>query len=107
MIFIVVKFKPKPEFVEKFPDLVAGFTRDTRNESGNMWFDWSRSLDDPSEYILVEAFRDDDAGREHVASPHFDRFIAETPKLLSATPKIISQVVDADGWSDMSEMKVG
>ena len=55
MIFIVVKFKPKPEYVETFPDRVADFTRDTRSEPGNMWFDWSRSLEDPSEYVLVEA----------------------------------------------------
>jgi quinol monooxygenase YgiN len=27
-----------------------------------MWFDWSRSLDDPAEYVLLEAFRDQDAG---------------------------------------------
>ena len=79
MIFIVVKFKPKPEYVESFPDRVADFTRDTRNEPGNMWFDWSRSLEDPSEYVLVEGFRDGDAGKEHVTSEHFKKFIADAP----------------------------
>ena len=107
MIFIVVKFKPKPEYVESFPDKVADFTRDTRNEPGNMWFDWSRSLEDPSEYVLVEGFRDGDAGKAHVTSAHFEKFIADAPGLLASTPKIISQTIDADGWSDMGEMKVG
>ena len=106
MIFIVVKFKPKPEYVESFPDKVADFTRDTRNEPGNMWFDWSRSLEDPSEYVLVEGFRDGDAGKEHVTSEHFKTFVAEMPEKLSATPKIISQTIDATGWSEMGEMKV-
>jgi quinol monooxygenase YgiN len=106
VIFIVVKFKPKPEYVESFPDKVADFTRDTRNEPGNLWFEWSRSLDDPSEYVLVEGFRDGEAGKEHVNSAHFKRFIAETPPLLSATPLIISQTIDATGWSEMGEMKV-
>jgi quinol monooxygenase YgiN len=106
VIFIVVKFKPKPEYVESFPDKVADFTRDTRNEPGNLWFEWSRSLDDPSEYVLVEGFRDGEAGKEHVNSAHFKRFIAETPALLSATPLIISQTIDATGWSEMGEMKV-
>jgi quinol monooxygenase YgiN len=106
VIFIVVKFKPKPEYVESFPDKVADFTRDTRNEPGNLWFEWSRSLDDPSEYVLVEGFRDGEAGKEHVHSAHFKRFIAETPALLSATPLIISQTIDATGWSEMGEMKV-
>jgi quinol monooxygenase YgiN len=107
VIFIVVKFKPKPEYVESFPDRVADFTRDTRNEPGNMWFDWSRSLEDSSEYVLVEGFRDGDAGKEHVTSEHFKKFIADAPQLLAATPQIISQTIDATGWSTMGEMKVG
>jgi quinol monooxygenase YgiN len=106
VIFIVVKFKPKPEYVENFPDLVADFTASTRAEPGNLWFDWSRSLEDASEYVLVEGFRDGDAGKEHVTSAHFATFIADTPSLLTATPLIISHTIDADGWSEMGEMTV-
>lgn len=106
MIFIVVKFKPKPEFVDTFPDLVADFTASTRAEPGNMWFDWSRSLEDAGEYVLVEGFRDGDAGKEHVTSAHFEKFIADTPALLTSTPLIISHTIDADGWSEMGEMTV-
>jgi quinol monooxygenase YgiN len=106
VIFIVVKFKPKPEYVEDFPDLMADFTASTRAEPGNLWFDWSRSLEDSSEYVLVEGFRDGDAGKEHVTSAHFDKFIAGTPALLASTPRIISQTIDAAGWSEMGEMTV-
>jgi quinol monooxygenase YgiN len=106
VIFIVVKFTPKPEYVESFPDRVADFTKATRDEPGNLWFDWSRSLENSSEYVLVEGFRDGDAGKEHVTSDHFKTFIAETPQLLASTPQIISQTTDASGWSDMGEMKV-
>ena len=106
MIFIVVKFKPKPEHVENFPELVAEFTAATRNEPGNLWFEWSRSLEDPSEYVLVEGFRDGEAGKEHVTGEHFKKFLAEAPSLLQSTPLIISQTIDATGWSEMGEMKV-
>jgi quinol monooxygenase YgiN len=106
MIFIVVKFKPKPEYVENFPELVAEFTAATRNEPGNLWFEWSRSLEDPSEYVLVEGFRDGEAGKEHVTGEHFKKFIAEAPALLRSTPLIISQTIDATGWSEMGEMTV-
>jgi quinol monooxygenase YgiN len=106
MIFIVVKFKPKPEYVEDFTDQVAEFTEDTRNESGNLFFEWSRSVDDPSEYVLVDGFRDGDAGKHHVTSEHFTRFVASAPTLLSSTPQIISHEIDANGWGEMGEIKV-
>ena len=63
MIFIVVKFETKPEWTDRWPDLVAEFTEGTRAEDGNLWFDWSRSLEKPAEYVLVEGFRDGDAGK--------------------------------------------
>ncbi len=107
MIFIVVKFRPKPDHVEEFPNLVAEFTQATRNEPGNMWFEWSRSLEDPNEYVLVEGFRDGDAGKDHVSGEHFHKFVAEAPGWLASTPLIISQEIDATGWSEMGEMKVG
>ena len=71
-----------------------------------MWFDWSRSLDDPNEYVLVEAFRDGDAGAAHVGSAHFKQAQQDLPQYLSATPKIISQSVDQDGWSELGELAV-
>jgi quinol monooxygenase YgiN len=106
MIFIVVKFETKPDWTERWPDLVASFTAATRAEAGNLWFEWSRSLDNAAEYVLVEAFRDGDAGSVHVNSDHFKRAIQELPQALKSTPKIISQTIDATGWSEMGEMSV-
>lgn len=106
MIFIVVKWRPKTEYLESFPEAVAEFTEATRAEPGNLFFDWSRSLDDPAEYVLVEGFRDGEAGSAHVTSAHFEKFVSEAPALLSSTPLIISQTVDATGWSQMGEMQV-
>jgi quinol monooxygenase YgiN len=106
MIFIVVKFATKPEWTDRWPDLVASFTAATRAEPGNLWFEWSRSLDNPAEYVLVEAFRDGEAGGVHVNSDHFKRAMQELPQALTSTPKIISQTVDAGGWSEMGEMSV-
>jgi quinol monooxygenase YgiN len=43
----------------------------------------------------------------HVNSEHFKKAITEMPQALASTPKIISQTIDATGWSEMGEMKVG
>jgi quinol monooxygenase YgiN len=107
MIFVVVKFETKPDWTDRWRDLVASFTDATRAEEGNLWFEWSRSLDDPAEYVLVEAFRDGEAGGVHVNSDHFKRAMRELPQALKSTPKIISQTIDATGWSEMGEMSVG
>lgn len=69
MIFITAKFRVLPEHADKWPEISAEFTAATRSEPGCLWFDWSRSLDDPTEYVLVEAFRDDEAAGAHVNSP--------------------------------------
>ena len=106
MIFIVVKFETKPEWTERWPAHVAEFTEKTRAEEGNLWFEWSRSLEDPSVYVLVEAFRDGDAGGTHVNSAHFKKAQQDLPQALVATPKIVSQTVDATGWGEMGEITV-
>ena len=106
MIFIVVKFETKPEWTDRWPELVAPFTAATRAEEGNLWFEWSRSLDNPAEYVLVEAFRDDDAGAAHVQSDHFQAARRDLPTHLQATPKIINFTVPGDDWSELGELAV-
>ncbi|MEV7646763.1 putative quinol monooxygenase [Arthrobacter sp. NPDC089319] len=105
MIFIVVKFKVKNEHADNFPELVREFTEATRAEPGNLWFDWSRSVEDPNEYVLVEAFKDD-AAEAHVKSDHFKKAMQEQPPYLQETPRIISRQIDGEGWDEMGEMTV-
>jgi len=106
VIFIVVKFQTKPEWTDRWPELVGPFTEATRAEEGNLWFEWSRSLKNPGEYVLVEAFRDGDAGAVHVNSDHFKAAVRDLSQALASTPRIISQTIDATGWSETAEMKV-
>jgi len=106
MIFIVAKFPVKPEHADNWPEIVADFTRSTRSEPGNLWFDWSRSLDDPTEYVLVEAFRDQAAGAAHVAGEHFATACRDLPQYLVRTPQIVNVPDAADGWNLLGELAV-
>lgn len=106
MIFITAKFRVLPEHADRWPEIVGEFTRATRAEPGCLWFDWSRSLDDPTEYVLVEAFRDDDAGAAHVQSEHFKQAQQTLPRYLAETPRIINVKVPQDDWSALGEMAV-
>lgn len=105
MILIVVKFPIKPEHADEWPEISREFTEATRAEPGNKWFEWSRSVEDPTTYVLVEAFEDDGA-EAHVRSEHFVQMQRDFPQYLSATPQIVSKQVDGDGWERMGELDV-
>lgn len=106
MIFITAKFQVKPEDAERWPEITRSFTEATRAEPGCLWFDWSRSLEDDNEYVLVEAFADDDAGAAHVQSEHFAAARRDLPPHLVATPRIVNFSVPGTNWSELGEMAV-
>jgi len=106
MIFITAKFRVRPEDAEAWPEISRSFTEATRAESGCLWFDWSRSIDDPTEYMLVEAFRDDAAATAHVTSEHFTTARRELPPHLVETPRIVNVTLPQDNWSELGEMTV-
>ena len=106
MIFITAKFRVRPEHADRWPEITDEFTRACRQEPGCLWFDWSRSVDDPNEYVIVEAFRDDEAGAAHVGSAHFQHARKTLPPHLSATPRIVNFAVPGEEWSELGEMAV-
>jgi quinol monooxygenase YgiN len=106
LICIIARFETKPDYRERWPELIAPLIAATRAEQGNLWFDWSRSLDNPAEYVLVEAFRDGDARAAHITSDHFKAAVRDLPQALVCTPRIISQTIDATGCSEAAAMKV-
>jgi quinol monooxygenase YgiN len=106
MIFITAKFRVLPEDADRWPEIAGPFTQATRSEPGCMWFQWSRSVDDQTEYVLIEAFRDDDAGAAHVQSAHFRQAQQDLPAHLAQTPRIVNMQIPQDDWSQLGEMAV-
>ena len=105
MILINVKFAIKPEHADEWPQISREFTEATRAEPGNKWFEWSRSVENPTTYVLLEAF-DDDGAEPHVRSEHFAKMREVFPQYLVSTPLIVSRQVDGDGWEPMGEISV-
>lgn len=105
MIFIAVKFSILPEHTDTWLERVAPFTQATRAEPGNVFFDWSRSVEDPNEFVLLEAFRDSAAGEAHVGSAHFAAAMDQMPPALAATPKIVNVELEQADWGLMGELQ--
>jgi quinol monooxygenase YgiN len=106
MIFITAKFRVKADDADRWPEIISDFTEATRSEPGCLWFEWARGVDDPDEYVLVEAFRDDEAAGAHVRSAHFRRAQQTAPAHLVETPRIINASIPQDDWSQLTEMQV-
>lgn len=62
-------------------------------------------MDDPNEYVLLEAFKDD-AAEAHVTSAHFKKAQQDLPPLLQETPKVRNMQVEDDHWHELGEMAV-
>lgn len=106
MIFIVVKQRVRPQYADAWLEMVRPFTEATRAEPGNISFDWYRSPEDPNLWLLVEAFANEEAGRIHVESPHFQSVTTELPKWLAGVPEIVHVETPSDGWDRMSEFQL-
>ena len=105
MILICVRWKVKPEYADQWPELTREFTEATRAEEGNLFFEWSRSVDDDTVYWVNEGFRDD-AAEAHVTSEHFRKAQAELPPYLVETPKVRNTMIEGDHWDELGEFEV-
>ena len=105
MIFIAVKFTVRSEVAEQWLSQVASFTEATRQEPGNIFFEWSRSVERPNQFVLLEAFKDREAGQAHVNSDHFKAAMELMPDLVSSTPEIIHVEAPMEGWAAMAEVQ--
>ncbi|KOG45099.1 putative quinol monooxygenase [Streptomyces varsoviensis] len=104
MILINVKFTVRPEYAEEWLPRVEGFTRATRAEPGNVFFEWSQSVEDPNQFVLLEAFKDSEAGEKHVNSEHFRAAMAWMPEVIASTPQIINAEIPDEDWGPMGEL---
>lgn len=106
MIIINVRFRPLPEYLENFREVVADFTDAARAEDGCLFFEWYRNTDDPEEYLLIEIYKDG-TDVAHVESDHFKAACEMFPTVLRETPQIINDHIDGKTeWDRMAEFSV-
>jgi quinol monooxygenase YgiN len=106
VILIVVKFPVRPERAEEWSALAADYARAVNAEEGSLFFEWSRSLEEPDTFVCVEGFRNSDAGASHVGTQAFRDFVERAPDLVAAQPEIIYvDAPDVAGWGPMGEIQ--
>lgn len=104
MILTVVKLSVKPEVADSFVFLVDDFTRGTRAQPGNLWCQWSRNVEDPDEFVLIEAFDDVESAIAHAQSDYFLAAMTRLPTYLTRAPEAINADLPGQGWTKMAEL---
>ena len=99
MIFIAARFRVLAEHADAWPQITRSFTEATRAEPGNLWFDWSRDLDDPQEYVLIEAFEDDAAGDARGVRPLQAGAGRAAGSTWRRRPRILNTVLEGSEWN--------
>jgi len=71
MLIVHVQVRVKAECVEAFREATIANARASVREPGIARFDVVQQLDDPTRFVLVEVYRDDQAPTRHKETAHY------------------------------------
>jgi quinol monooxygenase YgiN len=93
MLVVHVHVRVKQECVTAFREATLANARESVREPGIARFDVVQQADDPSRFVLVEAYRSPDAPAAHKATPHYMTW-RETVASMMAEPRTSTQYVN-------------
>ncbi|MBI2947646.1 MAG: antibiotic biosynthesis monooxygenase [Verrucomicrobia bacterium] len=101
MLIVHVHVHVEPECVEAFKHATLENARDSVKEPGIARFDVIQRQDDPTHFVLVEAYRMDDAPAKHKETAHYAKW-RDTVAPMMAEPrtsvKFVNVFPDDSGW---------
>jgi quinol monooxygenase YgiN len=71
MLVVHVQVQVKPDSVEAFREATAANARASVQEPGIARFDVLQQRDDPTRFVLVEVYRDEEAPLRHKETAHY------------------------------------
>ena len=81
---IIVEFRAKPDKVEAFAALIDRHAHNSRTlEDGCVAFDVCQDPEDPARFVFYEAYRDQEAHRQHLEMDSFKCGSATWPRTWS------------------------
>lgn len=101
MLIVLVHVHVKPDCVAAFREASLENARASVREPGIARFDILRDNDDPTRFILVEVYRDQQATTQHKDTPHYTKW-RDTVADMMAEPrrsiKYTNVFPDDGGW---------
>ena len=101
MLIVHVHVHVKPEHIEAFKLATIENAANSVKEPGIARFDFLQQADDPSRFVLLEAYRDTEATTHHKATAHYHAWAEKVADML-AEPRsrvVYANIYPADqGW---------
>lgn len=101
MLIVHVHIQVKPECVDAFVEATAENARNSLQERGIARFDLIQSADDPTRFVLMEAYRSAEAQTQHKETVHFHTWVATVESMMAGPRSAVryaSRIPDEAGW---------
>jgi (4S)-4-hydroxy-5-phosphonooxypentane-2,3-dione isomerase len=83
MLIVQVNVHVKDDQVERFIMATEENVKNSILEQGIARFDFFQNMEDPSRFILIEAYRNEDAPAKHKETEHYKKWKAAVESMMS------------------------
>jgi quinol monooxygenase YgiN len=101
LLIVHVHAHVKPDAIEAFRAASIENSRESLREPGVARFDVAQSTEDPTRFVLVEAYRTPEAPAAHKATAHYARWRDAVNDLMAeprTSVRYVSVAPDDEGW---------
>ncbi len=91
----------KPEYIEDFIQATIKNAASSIQEPGIARFDFIQQQDDPTRFMLIEVYRNQDDPARHKETVHYNHWRSEVEKMMSeprSAIKFSNLFPDENGW---------
>jgi quinol monooxygenase YgiN len=102
MLIVHVHVRVKPDQIEAFKQATLANARASLQEPGIARFDVVQQQDDPTRFVLVEAYRDDDAPARHKETAHYANWRDQVAPMMAeprSSLRFNNVFPEDSGWS--------
>lgn len=101
MLIMHIHIRVKPEFIDAFKQASLANAQESVKEPGIARFDVVQQQDDPTRFVLIEAYRSAEATAAHKQTKHYETWRATAEPMMAEprTRATFTNVFPADeGW---------
>ena len=85
---VIARVKARPGKVDELLSVLSALVEPTRKEPGCISYNLFQNNQDPTDFALIEEWKNNAALESHLATKHFKEALVKLPNLVGAEPDI-------------------